>query len=63
MADALGIDQSNYCNIENSKLFFNGLPELKKNAIFILMPKLKSKLDQLKNEVIELKAMKEALNN
>lgn len=38
MANDLGIDQSNYCNIENGKLIPNNLEEIKEKAIDILYP-------------------------
>lgn len=61
LANRLGLDQSTYCYIENGKLFFNGLPDLKKNAISILMQKMENRLEQLKNEIVELEVMIEAL--
>ncbi len=49
--------------LKNGKLIINSTPKLNQRAINILMPKLKSKLDQLKNEVLELEVMIKALNN
>lgn len=44
MAESLGIDQSNYCNIENGKLIPNNISEIKEKALDILLPKLSNRI-------------------
>ena len=63
LANALGMDQYNYCNIENGKLILNSIPNLKRRAIDFLLPRLKSKVSIMKNEILELEVMIEALEN
>ncbi len=48
LAQQLGLDQSNYANMENGKLFTNKLPEIKQKAVKIILPLLKQKVDKIK---------------
>ena len=59
----LGVDQSNYCNIENGKLILNTIPELKKKAVSILLPELDSIIALKSEELGELKKLRESLYN
>lgn len=59
----LGIDQSNYCNIENGKLILKTIPELKKNAVSILLPELDSIIASKYKELSDLKQLRKSLYN
>lgn len=48
LAEKLGVEKSNYANMENGKLITNKLPEIKKKAIGILLPMLKSKVNSIR---------------
>ncbi len=61
LAEHLGIEQSNYCNIENGKLIPNNLDEIKQKAIKILLPLLDLKMIYLYNELIDLKKFRKEL--
>jgi DNA-binding XRE family transcriptional regulator len=63
LADSLGMEKSNYCNVENGKLILNTLPDLKKKAIDIILPKLALLISEKDNELRELRNLHESLYN
>jgi DNA-binding XRE family transcriptional regulator len=61
LAYELGIEQSNYCNIENGKLIPNNLAEIRQKAIKILMPLLDLKIIYLGSDLYNLKEFRKTL--
>lgn len=61
LANELGIEQSNYCNIENGKLIPNNLAEIRQKAINILMPLLDLKIIYLGYDLHKLKEFRKTL--
>lgn len=54
LAASLGIEQSNYCNIENGKLIPNNIADIQKRAIDYLLPLLELKIKLIE---VDLKAL------
>jgi DNA-binding XRE family transcriptional regulator len=61
LAYELGIEQSNYCNIENGKLIPNNLDEIKKKAIKILLPLLDLKILYLDSDLYDIKEFRKKI--
>ena len=59
LAKQLGIEQSNYSNIENGKLITSKIPEIRRRALEILLPKLDSLVIEKSLEYYELKYLRE----
>lgn len=59
LAEELGIEQSNYSNIENGKLVTSKINEIKANAVKILLPILEKQINIKYSEIYEMKKLQQ----
>ena len=63
LANELGIEQSNYCNMENGKLIPNSIKQIESKAISILLNRLNIIIEDKTSELNELNAVRKSYNN
>lgn len=62
LAKELGVEQSNYANIENGKLITSKIPEIRQKALEILLPKLDHLIIEKELEYFEVKHLRQHFN-
>ena len=61
VSEYIGINQSNYCNMENGKLKPNNLDQIQKKAMIFLQPKLEEAIKIAELRISEAKRLRRKL--